>query len=293
VVFGMNALEIYKLDLDWNTKQDSSDNYGQISLKEEDGPEVVLNTYKKTLLQNMPDVKVNIDDSKVLNNNLNVNKAHLTICEDSLSFKDKDISRDTPLASLNLVVKEVDNNIIVPMKLKIFSSPCEKEFKEMVTRQLSLLDRSTKSLDPWEDNNLLEFIKTGRHSYGISKRQIGRIEGLARHYRFSDNILLYKNQQVPGKDITFKIVPPMVKREDIVRQAHNLGHFAVEKTLNHVRESFFWPHMYKDVDLVLRNCIDCLKNQKFRKTEHPDLSLRKLELVSNSVKEKEETNITN
>ena len=179
------------------------------------------------------------------------------------------------------------------MKLKIFSSPCEKEFKEMVTRQLSLLDRSTKSLDPWEDNNLLEFIKTGRHIYGISKRQIGRIEGLARHYRFSDNILLYKNQQVPGKDITFKIVPPMVKREDIVRQAHNLGHFAVEKTLSHVRESFFWPHMYKDVDLVLRNCTDCLKNQKFRKTEHPDLSLRKLELVSNSVKEKEETNITN
>ena len=170
------------MDLDWNTKKDDLDGNDKLG--------VVLNIQKETLVQDLTDVKLKMDDSKVVNNNLNVNTTHLTMSEDSFRFKVKDISKDSSLANLNLVVKEVDNIGIIPMKLKICSSPCEKEFKEMVTRQLSLLDISTKALDPWEDKNLLEFIKTGRHRNGVSKKQMGRIEGLARIYSFSDNILL-------------------------------------------------------------------------------------------------------
>jgi hypothetical protein len=84
---------------------------------------------------------------------------------------------------------------------------------------------------------------------------------------------LYKYQQIPGEDTEFRIVPPIIKREDIVRQAHYLGHFAAEKTMSEVRTRFYWPHMYKDVDFVLLNCINCLKYKKYRAKDHPALSL--------------------
>jgi hypothetical protein len=211
--------------------------------------------------------------SRVLTHDLDRNTANLPISETAFSFKSNCAPRDNSLAILDAGDKEVSSNSLVSMKLRICSSPCEIEFKEMVARQLSLLDRSAKSIDPWEDNNLLKFIQTGRHSNGIGKKQVGRIEILARRYVFSDNILLYKYQQIPGEDTEFRIVPPIIKREDIVRQAHYLGHFAAEKTMSEVRTRFYWPHMYKDVDFVLRNCINCLKYKKYRAKDHPALSL--------------------
>jgi hypothetical protein len=273
VVLGMNSLEIFKLDLD-NTIQDSSAKDRQVSFNKQNIHEITLNAQTET-------------------HDLNVNVVNLPISETSYSFKANCASRDNSLAILDSVVKEIDSNSVVPMKLKVGPSPCEVEFKDMMKRQLSLLDSSAKALDPWEDNNLLKFIQTGRHTNGISKRQVGRIELLARRYIFSDNILLYKYQQVPGDDSTFRIVPPMGKREEIVKQAHDLGHFTAEKTMSHVRESFYWPHMYKDGELVLRNCINCLKYKKFGAKDPPALGLGRLEVIPNSVERIDEATITN
>ena len=132
---------------------------------------------------------------------------------------------------------------------------------------------SNKSLDPWEDDSLMTFIKTGKHIPGISKKQVIRVEHLSRKYCFSDNILLYKCQNEFDNEIIFKKVPKIEDREDIVRRAHYLGHFAIEKTINLLKIKYFWPHLFKDVEFVINNCIACLKYKKFRPKEHPAMSL--------------------
>lgn len=73
--------------------------------------------------------------------------------------------------------------------------------------------------------------------------------------------------------MSFRKVPAIEDRENLVRQAHCLGHFASEKTLNLLKTKYYWPHMYKDVDFVIDNCLACLKFKKFRPKDHPAMSL--------------------
>ena len=60
---------------------------------------------------------------------------------------------------------------------------------------------------------------------------VRRIEFIAKRNAFSDNNLFYCNQFVPGDEPTFKPVPPIEEREELVRRAHYLGHFAYEKNI--------------------------------------------------------------
>ena len=46
-----------------------------------------------------------------------------------------------------------------------------------------------------------------------------------------------------------------------------MGHFGVDKTLDLLKENFYWPHMRKDVQRHCSRCISCLK-EKSRTMPH-------------------------
>ena len=93
-------------------------------------------------------------------------------------------SHQTPSKDIVLPIEENPFKFI-PNQLNILNTPTNgSKFNDMMARQLSLLDISNKSLDPWEDDGLMNFIKTGKHFSGISKKQVGRIEHLAKRYIF-------------------------------------------------------------------------------------------------------------
>ncbi len=51
---------------------------------------------------------------------------------------------------------------------------------------------NSRNLDPYDDENLLYFIKNGRHVSGLPKKQFKRISKLANHFKFEINYFLVK-----------------------------------------------------------------------------------------------------
>ncbi|KAH9686118.1 Endonuclease [Citrus sinensis] len=65
-------------------------------------------------------------------------------------------------------------------------------------------------------------------------------------------------------------VPHSSLRELLVREAHGgglMGHFGIAKTLDVLKEHFFWPHMKRDVERICEKCITC-KHAKSRVLPH-------------------------
>ncbi|KAH9680152.1 Endonuclease [Citrus sinensis] len=65
-------------------------------------------------------------------------------------------------------------------------------------------------------------------------------------------------------------VPHSSLRELLVREAHGgglMGHFGIAKTLDVLKEHFFWPHMKRDVERICEKCITC-KHAKSRILPH-------------------------
>ena len=65
-------------------------------------------------------------------------------------------------------------------------------------------------------------------------------------------------------------VPHSSLHELLVREAHGGGlmrHFGIAKTLDVLKEHFFWPHMKHDVERICEKCITC-KHAKSRALPH-------------------------
>jgi len=90
---------------------------------------------------------------------------------------------------------------------------------------------SQKSLDVYEDETLMYYLKNGKFEAGQSKKQIKRVELLAKKYFFEDESVFIKTNEGIRK------VPKINERSDIVLKAHLLGHFQSETTLKRIKEN--------------------------------------------------------
>ena len=65
------------------------------------------------------------------------------------------------------------------------------------------------------------------------------------------NGVLYRLWETPqGDEVTCQLILPKPLRSDVLHQLHNTltaGHLAVAKTLNRVRERFYWARYHGDV----------------------------------------------
>ena len=74
-------------------------------------------------------------------------------------------------------------------------------------------DANEKTLDVFEDEHLLYYIKKRKHMNGASKNQIKRILRQADHYKLDDDIFYFRKTI---NDTFNLIVPPLESREEIV-----------------------------------------------------------------------------
>ena len=147
---------------------------------------------------------------------------------------------------------------------------CSLECNTIIREEI-LSDVSPKTLDPWEDANLLKYLKLGKHTSGISKKQIKRIENTANHFIFDNDKKIFKENM---NDSTIKrIVPRPEERIDITRRSHLLGHFSSLKTLKDLQSKFYWKHMNSSVEFVIKNCLQCLRFKKSKKFDQPAMAL--------------------
>lgn len=71
------------------------------------------------------------------------------------------------------------------------------------------------------------------------------------------NGLLCKN--VDGNVV---IVVPKLMQMNIVKKAHDQGHFKFKKLEEIIKKEFYIPHLKSKVDEVVSNCVDCILIEK-------------------------------
>ena len=126
-------------------------------------------------------------------------------------------------------------------------------------------DNDNKLVDPIEDENLLHFLKFGKHASGLPKKQVKRIELMALNFKY-ENGQLYQRKNSSSE---FKIVPRIHEREEIASKAHLFGHFQEDATVLRLQEKYIWRNMRAVVRKVIDNCIQCVRHQKSVVKDHP------------------------
>ena len=90
-------------------------------------------------------------------------------------------------------------------------------------------DSIEKSLDIFEDEYAMHYLKFGRHKTGSSNNQVKRVEKIAGSHKMVENTIYYKHND------KWLIVPPTSERQTIVTRCHLIGHFGEKTTLEESR----------------------------------------------------------
>jgi hypothetical protein len=126
-------------------------------------------------------------------------------------------------------------------------------------------DSSVKDLDPYENEGLLYFLTHRKHLEGQSRNQVRRIDNNIDHYKLVKDTIYYR-KDVKSDD--FKLIPKLEDRYNIVLNAHLLGHFQFQSTLDRVKEKYYWRKMDKDVENVIKKCLTCQRHQLVPEINH-------------------------
>lgn len=59
-----------------------------------------------------------------------------------------------------------------------------------------------------------------------------------------------------------KLVIPSRMQRELIRRAHEEGHFAVKKTVEVLQRQYYWSTMAKSVRIIVDNCITCIVGNK-------------------------------
>ena len=69
---------------------------------------------------------------------------------------------------------------------------------------------------------------------------------------------LVKIKYASGKQVINQLLVPEVLVPRVLQRAHDeAGHFAAEKTKERIRQHYYWPNMWKDVNAWCRTCMKC------------------------------------
>lgn len=73
-----------------------------------------------------------------------------------------------------------------------------------------------------------------------------------------------KLKQFPNENDSWKMVIPETLQEKVLKECHDdptAGHFGMKKTINRVRQRYYWTSLIKDVKEYVRKCETCAKHK--------------------------------
>ncbi|KAH0611479.1 uncharacterized protein H6S33_010744, partial [Morchella sextelata] len=94
---------------------------------------------------------------------------------------------------------------------------------------------------------------------GMHRSLVERKPSLDQNLSVKNSLIFYKNRWYIPKDKKLQM--------EILSDTHDskvAGHFGQFKTLERVKNNFFWPNMDKDVEEYVRRCDSCQRNKTSR-----------------------------
>ena len=131
-------------------------------------------------------------------------------------------------------------------------------------------DSIEKSLDVYENEPFMYFLKHKKHIPGASSNIVKRIDKLSKSYTFDGKEIKYRRYP----DENWKIVPPPAMRIELINKAHLIGHFQVQSTWDRLKTDYYWRKMKDQIAHVLRQCEVCARNEREATLNHPAIALR-------------------
>ena len=129
-------------------------------------------------------------------------------------------------------------------------------------------EHSLKSVDPYYDACLLNYLKYRRHIPGASNRQVKRVEKHAPFYRLNEDESISARKNIQDE---FKInIPKPSERQELILTEHELGHPKTEGVIQRLKEKKIqWKNMQRDIEKIISLCDICIRHDKIIKQGNP------------------------
>ncbi|KAG1939020.1 interleukin-1 receptor accessory protein-like 1-A [Pimephales promelas] len=127
-------------------------------------------------------------------------------------------------------------------------------------------------------------LETGEKVSSTVREELPELPLLLREWnrlQLEDGVL-YRRRQDEDKLVLQLVLPPVL-RPTILKSLHSdMGHMGIERTLDLVRQRFFWPKMAANVENFIKTCGRCVRRKTFPQKAAPLVNIqtsRPLELV--------------
>ena len=108
-------------------------------------------------------------------------------------------------------------------------------------------------------------------------RETRRLFQLWDQLQLRDNILHRQYEKTDKSSIVLQLLVPNSKKEEVLHEMHEGtlgGHLGEEKTLEQVKERYYWPGYYSDVSNWCRTCSACAQKTPAPKNRTPLQSIK-------------------
>jgi len=121
--------------------------------------------------------------------------------------------------------------------------------------------------DPYANDQLMHYLKFGRHANGTSKSSVKKVLALVKKFRLVANELqvLHNGQ--------YLIYPHKEEKVELINRFHSLGHFKAASTYQNLLKEYYWKGMPKQVVDFVSRCMVCNRNDRVAPINHPALAL--------------------
>lgn len=94
----------------------------------------------------------------------------------------------------------------------------------------------------------------------------------ARHHLIIDDVVYYLSD--PDGNPSLRLFVPTRLRLGVLKRHHDLGHYGVDRTYATIRQSYYWPNLYKELMEYTEKCIRCKeRNLKRQRAELQDTGI--------------------
>lgn len=132
-----------------------------------------------------------------------------------------------------------------------------------VIPSFSLAEISEKQHADPSIREMITHMQTGESPPPLAKNKLPEFAFLLREWKRMEliNGVLYRKRQ-NANTTTYQLVLPRELRELVLKSLHDdMGHFGVERTLDLVRDRFYWPRMSSTVEEKIRTCEWCVRRK--------------------------------
>ncbi|CAG2257247.1 unnamed protein product [Mytilus edulis] len=130
---------------------------------------------------------------------------------------------------------------------KDFASCDYKEDDQLSVKECTIPGYDMKieqSLDI-ELSEIINQINTGKASRSVDNKHI-----------IINDILYYISH--PDDDLKFRLYIPLQLRNEVIKSYHdNLSHLGIDKCHDSIRQKYFWPKLYKELNSYINSCVIC------------------------------------